>query len=308
MTVICRIDNHGDEYPDVINSFYDLKRFDNGVRDVAIIQGYRLSRDENFHRTIDDIPYRAYLNLEAPTAFASTNNSIAEQQRFTHVYTLCPYSCDYANQLGDTKFIPIPFPYREDCFSPHDHSVKDLDAIYMGTAMNQEHIDIIESMKRYSYNFCSLGHWGNPTMRGVSSHEKWSVLARTKVSVAINMCPVYEMHKDWIRKNPNWDKIEAFNNLDYGYFPQFKPRVIEAARMKTLNLVKRDPWNVMEYWFEPDKHFVYWDTIEDLREKMNDAIVNFDKYQHIIDAAYKRVQDFEIDKIMDAMIKGDIVR
>ena len=63
----------------------------------------------------------------------------------------------------------------------------------------------------------------------------------------------------------------------------------------------------MEYWFEPDKHFVYWDTVEDLREKMNDAIVNFDKYQHIIDAAYQRVQDFEIDKIMDAMIKGDIV-
>jgi hypothetical protein len=59
-------------------------------------------------------------------------------------------------------------------------------------------------------------------------------------------------------KYQNKKDNEAFKDLESGYIPQFKPRVIESMMCKTLVLVKYDKWNVIEKWFEPEKHFIYW--------------------------------------------------
>ena len=144
-------------------------------------------------------------------------------------------------------------------------------------------------------------------MCNVSSQEKWNVLGKTKASIAINMCPLESRHIEWIKRNKHWESIETFNNLEYGYFPQFKPRVIEAMCTKTVNLVKRDPWNVIEKWFEEGKHFVYWDDITDLQEKLKDVVENYDKYESMVENAYERVYDFEIDKIYESMNEGALV-
>jgi len=295
------------EYPDVINSYYELERFSDGNRDKVFFQGYLTSRDEPLKEIYKDITMRIYLNLEAPCAFASTVTSLQEQSYFTHVYTLCPYTCEFMNShQSTTKFVPIPFPFRGSCFDELDTN-KTLDVIYMGTMMCQEHADIIELMKPYNYNFASIYPAGNPTMCNVSSQEKWQTLAKTKASVAINMCPLEEHHINYIKSNEHWHKIEAFNNMKYGYMPQFKPRVIEAMCTKTVNLVKRDPWNVIENWFEEGKHFVYWDDISDLQAKMKDVTENYHNYESMVESAYERVQDFEIYKMFDIMKKGELV-
>ena len=44
--------------------------------------------------------------------------------------------------------------------------------------------------------------------------------------------------------------------------PQVKARGFEAAFGKCLNLVLRDPWGVFETFFEPGKHFLYVDSID----------------------------------------------
>jgi hypothetical protein len=295
------------EYPDVINSYYELEKYDDGIRDCVVFQGYGTSVNNEIRDEHKTIPMRVYLNLEAPCAYASTTTCLQEQSYFTHVYTLCPYTCDFMNShQSNTKFIPIPFPFKGSCFDGLD-TTKTLDFIYMGAMMCQEHADIVESMKPYKYNFSSLLPAGNPTMLNVTSQEKWKVLAQTKASVAINMCPINNTHINSIVNNENWDRIDAFNNLQTGYIPQFKPRVIEAMCTKTLNLVKRDPWNVIEKWFEEGKHFIYWDDISDLQEKLKDVAENYENYESIVDAAHKRVYDFEIDKMFDIMKKGELV-
>jgi spore maturation protein CgeB len=65
--------------------------------------------------------------------------------------------------------------------------------------------------------------------------------------------------------------------------------------LKTLNLVKRDEWNVIEKWFKPDVHFVYWDNKNDLKEKINYILKNYDQYQKIINDAYEEVKKYDID-------------
>jgi spore maturation protein CgeB len=68
---------------------------------------------------------------------------------------------------------------------------------------------------------------------------------------------------------------------------------------KTLVLVRYDDWNVIEKWFEPGKHFVYWYNLEDLFYKLYHIIHNYKSYQPIVDAAYEKVQDYEITKIYE---------
>jgi len=295
------------EYADVINSYYQLEQYDDGKDDCVLFQGYGTSVNEDIREKYKEVPTRIYLNLEAPCAYASTTTCLQEQSYFTHVYTLCPYTCEFMNShQTNTKFIPIPFPFKGSCFNGLDTN-KTLDVIYMGAMMCQEHADIVESMKPYKYNFSSLSPAGEPTMLNVTSQEKWKVLAQTKASVAINMCPIGTEHINHIIANENWDKIGAFNNLESGYIPQFKPRVIEAMCAKTVNLVKRDSWNVIERWFEPGKHFVYWDDITDLQEKLKDVVENYENYESMVESAYERVYDFEIDKMFDVMKKGELV-
>ena len=296
------------EYPDVINSYYELERFQDGVRDWVLFQGYDASTDDMAKQRNKDIPKRVYLNLEAPTAFCSTDCCQEQQAYFSDVYTLCPYTSEYQNSVQQqTKFIPIPFPYREKCFSEFTNEEKQFDVIYMGTAMCQEHMDIVNAMKQYKYNFVSLTPDGNPTLCGVPSRTKWKVLNMTKISIAMNLCPINDRHIHWIKRNKNWDKIEAFSDLKYGYIPQFKPRVIESMRLNNLVLVKRDPWNVMERWFEDGKHFIYWDTVSDLKDKLSHILKNYSDYEGIIKDANQRVRDFEINKIYEKMKNGESI-
>lgn len=48
--------------------------------------------------------------------------------------------------------------------------------------------------------------------------------------------------------------------------PQFKVRNHEIASSKSLLIVKRDPWNLMEDFYEPEKEFIYFDNFEELHD------------------------------------------
>ena len=56
---------------------------------------------------------------------------------------------------------------------------------------------------------------------------------------------------------------------------------------------------MVEKWFEPDKHFIYWDNYDDLAEKINDITTNYEKYWHIVENAHAHVQQYSIEKFME---------
>ena len=65
-------------------------------------------------------------------------------------------------------------------------------------------------------------------------------------------------------------------------------------------LVKRDPWNIIEYWFEPDKEFIYYDNEEDLPEIINGILSNWEDYESIIDNAFeKAINNYTTDHFME---------
>ena len=111
------------------------------------------------------------------------------------------------------------------------------------------------------------------------------------------------LRADQISNLKSTSNIEAFKSIDKVYetamMPQFKTRMVEAAACKTLMLIYKDDWNIIEEWFEPNKHFLYWESFEQLENLISEVSTNYEKYWPIVEAANEHVQQYSIDKLMN---------
>tara|TARA_Y100000310_G_scaffold270837_1_gene284860 strand:+ start:711 stop:1625 length:915 start_codon:yes stop_codon:yes gene_type:complete len=297
-------DNRG-EYHDVINSYYDLESYSNDNAKSVLFQGYSSSTSAEAKNAHLHYENRIYLNLESPCAFCSSSSFVEEQKFFTHTYTICPYTLKWLNKEIGIKGSAIAFPYSASCFSNLDLSNKDVASMYMGTIMCEDHESVLEIISRRSHFITSLSHHPKLTHRGISSFQKWDLLARVKTNAIINLCPIGEDHKKWIKGYKNFYTHEAFKKLEGNFIPQFKPRVIESMVCRAVCLVKKDPWNVIENWFVPDKDFIYWESPDELDQRIEDIDKNYENYTTILDNASKKVERFEIKNII-RQIERDI--
>jgi hypothetical protein len=108
---------------------------------------------------------------------------------------------------------------------------------------------------------------------------------------------------NFIKNRTDWQKNEAFKHIDdLKIIPQFKSRCNEAAFSKTLNLVQRDPWNIIERYYEKDE-FVYFDSINDLPKVIQNILDNWENYIPMIEKAYKKSLNYTTEELYK-MIKN----
>ena len=74
-------------------------------------------------------------------------------------------------------------------------------------------------------------------------------------------------------------KISVVHNLCANNTPQLKSRPFESAMCKSLILCKKDEFNFIETWFEPNVDFLYYETNLDLENTINKVISNYNDYQ-----------------------------
>jgi spore maturation protein CgeB len=97
---------------------------------------------------------------------------------------------------------------------------------------------------------------------------------------------------DFIEKNFAFKKV--FEKPFWSVFrkltpvPQIKMRTFEAAFCKSLILCRRDDFNVIEYFFDKDKEFIYYNNNKELDIIIKDVLSNYEKYLPIIENAYNR--------------------
>jgi hypothetical protein len=298
------LNTNSSEYGDVINSYYDIEKFSK-ESDSVLFLGYSASRSEEIKKLHLKYKNRIYLNLESPCSFCSTSSFEEESKYFTHTYTICPYTAEWLRERMDISSHSIAFPYNEDCFKNIAIDKKRISSMYMGTIMCKDHEEILQIIKKRSHAICSLFKHPLVTHNNISSFEKWKILGSSKSNVIINMCPIGDKHKKWIKQN-DLSSHKAFNKLDYNFIPQFKPRVIESMVCKSICLVKKDPWNVIEQWFKPDEHFLYWETLDELNSLIENIDNNFDDYLNIANNAFEAVKKYEIKNILN-IIRGEVV-
>jgi len=76
---------------------------------------------------------------------------------------------------------------------------------------------------------------------------------------------------------------------------------------KTINLVERDPWNVIEDWYEPDKHFVYFDNNNDLSNKIKNILGDWPSYQQMLEDSYNHsIENYTCDHLIKEIENNEL--
>ena len=86
--------------------------------------------------------------------------------------------------------------------------------------------------------------------------------------------------------------------------PQIKSRPIETAVNRCLMVVKKDPWNIQEDFFEPDKEFIYYNDKKELHSILEDVKINWKNYEQIVENAFnKAVNNYSTEHFVEKIKK-----
>jgi len=239
---------------------------------------------------------KVVLSLEEPN-FCTPGHHVDTFNKVDKVLTICPYT---TATIPNRQF--VFFPFNQD-FVPNQQE-KEYDVIYSGSVQSSAVSEMINCMLPHKYVFINFDGDHRANHPKVSYQEKLNLYSKTKVTICHNLLWVSSGNIPRYRAFTNANNNEAFRYLDQGVMPQIKSRVFEAAFSKSLILCGRDYWNVIEYFFEPNKDFIYYDNMNDLREKLNDVTKNYSNYTHIVDNAYtKAINNYTSHQFVERYLK-----
>lgn len=254
------------------------------------------------------------LEFEEPNKFFIGDNPAEYEKYFYRVFSLCPYTCDWVNsQNNEKKRVPIFFPFNDE-FTPAK-SEKKYDIIYMGHIVSKKLLNELHTMSKFNYRFVSNSKHPLVTNTSASYDEKMKLVSQTRITLVHNLLYPRLFHIFNVWRTRNYRTNGAFKLVPPWYLfwkvftdknivvPQLKSRVFEAAFGRSLILCKRDPFNVIERYFEPDKEFVYYEDGK-LEEKIREILSDFPKYQKVIDNAYKKASE---NYTIDAFVRKYLV-
>ena len=252
--------------------------------------GCDLASEGNYRRKI-------YLNVTMPTEFCSRQPTGADD-KFDEIYGICPYTNRWLNGIkGGNKYKDIFYPFHEaDIPAPQE---KLYDVCYHGGIHGDRYARMLKIMRKFNYRYMTQTHGINKitkkhlkyaTNTSLTNDEKLQLISRCKISICFN---TFDIRNDDdignVKARKNWRDNEAFRHSeDLKIAPQFKSRCNEAAFSRTLNLVKKDPWNVIERYYTPDVDFVYFEDLEELEGKIQDILNHWESYQPMIESAYRK--------------------
>tara|TARA_R110000824_G_scaffold379092_3_gene570932 strand:- start:863 stop:1831 length:969 start_codon:yes stop_codon:yes gene_type:complete len=308
----------GGEYSDCIVKHFGLDRYDDGAEDAVFFWGWDALMDPELREKYKDIPHRLTFNTSAPCDLLGHDpryvgaNTITNQEYFTEVFTICPYTANWANTVSSTLHTPICFPFPANKFEKFKETTPDQklhDVIYYGQFHDSAYEKMLTTMTQFDYKFSTISTHGLTremaklgTHYALTSEQKWDLLNKCKISVGFNLLFLNRSHLHTLSSFPNIETFEKLKMINKDYvMPQMKTRMVEAAACKTLMLICRDGFSVIENWFEPNKHFIYWDTYQDLHDKIEDITNNYEKYWPIVEAAHEHVQQYSIENFMEKL-------
>jgi hypothetical protein len=263
---------------------------------------YGLGVDEE--NTNNDKNFKVKINVETPN-FIYTYDTLKEFNTYDLILHLCPYTCDYLNTKYNTdKFKSIFFP-----INPYTNtSERTINTFYTGGKHDLYPIHLIyRIMNKYIGN--DMINKLNTEMSSTSIkgyYDKLNILSRTKIclvhNVLINVTNFPNYHSyindDLCKQKLPWHTTTAL-------VPQLKSRIFEGALMGCVLLVYKDEYKTIERYFEENKEFIYFESEEDLDNKVKMILDNYEEYKIIAENAKNKVMNnYLISNLVDFIIKN----
>lgn len=308
-------------YPEDPNRFFNFTRFSKQCGDFVLVEAAfeqaRLWDEYGIdEKQLQEILTKKIVRLEFddPNKFYIGDNPDHYDHYFYKIFTIDPYTADFLNKKqGNNKHIPIFFPFNEE-YIPEPQEKK-FDIVYAGHLVSNKLVKYFKVMTRFKYCFISDDKSAYVTHRKTSYPEKLKLIAQSKITLVHNLqfpkfrhlariwlVPGYQRNQAF-KFVPPWFKPWRYIKNENLIVPQLKSRAFEAAFCRSLILCRRDPFNVIERYFEPDKEFIYFDD-DTLEEKIQDILNHYQDYQPIIENANQRaVNNYTVTHFVNQYLK-----
>ena len=220
-------------------------------------------------------------------------------------------------QNRSKKFVFAPFPNFQKNNKIIPYHKKKYEVIFTGGIFCNFHLKILKQISNYKYvfscrtykrRFFSLSK--SPyifynivsffiKVTNLSSEKYKKILAQSKICICINLSFLNSMHlKSFVQE----DKKKLYYNYNHiiktKTCANFKERMYEAANSKTLMLVYKDRWNLVEKYFVANQDFIYFKDTEDLKIKIDKILTNYENYIKIIESAYNKSKKYTFDNFI----------
>tara|TARA_R100001591_G_C4343318_1_gene181194 strand:+ start:351 stop:1319 length:969 start_codon:yes stop_codon:yes gene_type:complete len=311
------IEDYDGCYGDALEKHYNFDKYSKDDDGKVLFHGMGCIEKTIHKEKYKSYTKKAYWNLEQPSAWYTGDPKFAKisanmDKYFEKIFTICPYTCDWLNSIQKKQtFIPSFMPFNEDLVVKNK-TEKVYDVIYWGHVSSQTHINFIDAMKNFKYNFLSLGasYWHKEfrysgydkyiTNVNMPREDMWKLMRETKICLITNHAYLTQQQITNVKSIKNWTNCKAFCDIDNGWVPQYKTRMIESAVNRMLMLVKKSPWDLDEKWFEAGKDFIFFEKDEELPLLIEDISSNWHKYEHIVESAYKKaVDNYTVEKFIN---------
>jgi len=244
-----------------------------------------------------DVKHRYLFAHWSPCEFAQPYELLKEFEYFTKVFCICPYTCEWANKnYGTDKFVYTYYPFSN--YSSSFVEEKEYDVSYFGGIHANEHISGVQKLASFDYRFLSLGPYGplkDMVTGAVTPDEKLNIISKGKMSLCYNWIQMNPRYWERVNKHLNGQFHGAFNVNNSFNCPQFKVRVHEVASCGSLILARKDIWNVIEDWYEPDKEFVYFENEETLEGTIKEILNNWDHFSTIAKNGHEKQKQYTVE-------------
>ena len=288
-------DFSNNNFDDPITKF-ELNKFSKRKSDLSVYCGIKSQESQ-----IKNNKFNIYLDFEEPNWFWWGLKRIHKilniypinyprnfENKFDKIFTICPYTADYINKKSNNKkreFIFFPFN-KKFIFKKK----KRIDVIYSGTLYGPILDKISEIISNYNYRIISFSNNKFVTDKNISYKKKINLIAESKISIIHNLLFLNEIQIKHVKKYSDYKKNMAFKFINKKIVPQQKSRMFEAAFSRSLMLVKKDPWNLIEYFFNPNQDFIYFNKEEDLPKLINKILKNYNLYKPMVNNAFKKAK------------------
>ena len=312
-------------FDDPLEKYYQFENYSKDDDGKVLFHGMGCIEKPNYKELYKGYDKKAFWNLEQPCAWYGNveymRKSANTDDYFNKIITNCPYSGPWLNELQGRNtfvFLDSHLPFNENHIVDKKEE-KVHDVLYWGGVHHQDHMDFLDSMSGFNYNFLSLGpaYWAREfvhsgydkyiTATSLPRVKMWELLRKTKICLMSNMLYLRPSQVATIKAIDGWEKCEAFSHLHEARLPQIKCRMIESAVNRCLMVVKNNPWKVDEFSFEAGKDFIYFNKNEELPALIDDISRNWHKYEDIVESAFQKastkytVKNFlaEVEKELD---------